>query len=293
MRILDYEITYPHLLLAALITVLGIATIIGLSTSSTAFGAYNSAWDGSQDLRDLTATTDSETVIAQSTATYDEADSNTTTAIIIAPDTNYSTQEVQRISRFLEEGGTLVVAGDVDAASNQLLAELGAATRIEETPVRDSEENYRSPAFPVATNVTEAPLTRNVSQLTLNYPVVLEPGNNASVIVGTSEFSYIDENRDGELNDDEAIGSRPIVASESYGAGRLVVVSDPSIFINTMLAQPDNREFARNLVTAGETVLFDYTHTAELPLAVTIVQTVASSDWLQLTVSGLFVVGLG
>lgn len=285
MKVGDYEVTYPRLLLAGLVVLLGSAAVVGLTTSSTAFGAYNSAWDGTQDLREVTATNDTEIVVAESTSAYEEVDPNTTTAAIIAPDTNYSARQVEAISLFLNRGGRLVVAGDVDAASNNLLADLGVETRIQDAPVRDDEENYRSPAFPVATNVTEAPITSGVSQVTLNYPALLTPGENADVVVATSEFAYVDENRDGTLNENELIGSRPIVATESYGTGRVVVISDPSIFINTMLAQPDNAEFAQNVVGGRETAVFDYSHTAELPLAVSIVQAIAGSSWLQLAVA--------
>jgi hypothetical protein len=292
MQVLDYELTYPRLLVGALSITLVVVAIIGLTTSSAAFGAYNSAWDGTQEFRELAGANGTETVIAQSAAPYRTAEANTTTAIVLAPDTNYSAQQVEAIAAFLNRGGTLVIAGDVGTASNQLLADLGVSTRIENTPLRDDEQNYRSAAFPLATNISADPVTRDVSQLTLNYPTILTPGENATVLVASSEFAYADETGDGVLNASETVGSRPVVASEPYGSGRVVVASDPSLFINSMLAQPDNREFARNVVGPPRTVIFDYTHTAELPIAVVVAQLISGSNWLQLGVALTVVAGM-
>ncbi|MDL0120020.1 DUF4350 domain-containing protein [Halobacterium salinarum] len=292
MEVLDHEITYPRLLMGALALTIVLAAVVGLTTSSAGFGAYNSAWDGTQDFRDLTSSNGAETVIAQSAKPYQVAEASTTTAVVLAPTTNYSTTQTDTVAAFLNQGGTLVVAGDIGAASNRLLADLGVRTRIENTPLRDDEQNYRSPALPIAVNVSTAPMTRGVSQVTLNYPTILAPGEDSTVLVSSSRFSYADETRDGVLNDSETVRSRPVVASESYGDGRVVVLSDPSLFINSMQAQPDNQQFAQNLVGSSQTVIFDYTHTADLPIAMAIIQKVGRSDWLQLAVALIAVAGM-
>lgn len=291
MRIRGYEVTYPRALLAALVAVLAVAAGVGLTTSSAAFGAYNPAWDGTQTLRGVADDSGAEAVIGQSMAPYRTADPNATTAVIVSPSENYTAEQAETIGEFVSAGGTLFVAGDFGAPTNELLADLGVSTRVVGAPVRDDQRNYRTPAFPVATNVTESNLTTNVSRVTLNYPSLLAPGADARVLVSTSGFAYVDENGNEELDDSETVASYPVIAVEAYGEGRVVVSSDPSMFVNAMLEPPDNRQFAQNLFADREAVVFDYTHTASVPIAVAIVLAIADSPWLQLLVAALLAGG--
>lgn len=61
MRIRGYDLTYSRLLLAGLVVVVVAAGVVGLSTSSTAFGSYNLAWDGTSDLRTVASSSGATT----------------------------------------------------------------------------------------------------------------------------------------------------------------------------------------------------------------------------------------
>jgi hypothetical protein len=52
---------------------------------------------------------------------------------------------------------------------------------------------------------------------------------------------------------------------ETVGQGRVIVVSDPSLFINAMVDLPGNERFVRALLSGHETVLLDYSHTGDVP----------------------------
>jgi hypothetical protein len=171
-----------------------------------------------------------------------------------------------------------------------LLAAVGADARIDGTPLRDEQHNYRSPAMPVATNTTNHTLVDDVDRLTFNHGTVVIP-NNASVLVASSEFGYLDENGNETLDESETLASYPVATAEPVGEGRVVVVSDPSLAINAMLEQPDNRAFVRTLFADQDRVMLDYSHAERLPPLAVAVLTVRDSALLQVLL-GLAVVGL-
>jgi hypothetical protein len=249
--------------LYALAGTLLVALFVAASTSGAAFGSYNPNWDGASQLRAEADAVDSDTTLARNVDAYDTVPANGTTAVILSPDSAYG-DDAERVREFVRAGGTLVVAEDFKPHSNDLLAAVGATARIDGTPLRDEQSNYRSPAMPVATNTTNHTLVEGVDQVTLNHGTVVEP-NNASVLVASSEFGYLDENGNGALDDNETLASYPVATVESVGAGRVVVISDPSLAINAMLAQPDNRAFIRSLFASQEQALLDYSHAERLP----------------------------
>ncbi len=67
-------------------------------------------------------------------------------------------------------------------------------------------------------------------------------------------------------------GAKPVLASLNYGQGRVILLSDPSVFINEMVGQADNQRLFTNLIanlTGGDTsatILFDQSHRASQPL---------------------------
>ena len=349
----DLSVLYaPRAVLAALAVAVVLAVVFAASTTTAAFGVYNAAWDGAAGLDDVAgeAGVDARVVLDADAYPTDPATANGTVAVVLAPESVYTAAEVNRIERFVAAGGTLVVAEDVGAGGNELLAALGTATRFDGRLVRDERELYRSPAMPLATEVANAPLTRGVDRLTLNHGTVLRVPNGSAtvddtdavagtasdgdadadvrVLVSTSPYAYLDGDRNDELDDGESLAARPVVAVERVGDGRVVAVSDPSLFINAMLERPGNRQFVRNLAadapatatgsgagptgaegpaldgvvtptptptttpasTAGERVLLDYSHAGgQPPLAVALLL-VRDAPLLQALLGG---VGIG
>ena len=212
-------------------------------------------------------------------------------AVVLSPDTAYTANESARVRRFVERGGTLVVAEDFGANGNALLAAVGADARVDGRIVRDEREYYREPAMPVASNVTNRSAV-GADRLTLNYGTVVRPGD-AEVLVRTSEFAYLDANRNERLDDAESLASRPVVTRERVGNGTVVVVSDPSVLINAMLDRPGNRAFARALFDGHDRVLLDYSHAPSLPPLALAVLVLRESALAQVLVGGLVLAGIG
>jgi hypothetical protein len=270
----------PKRLLVGFAAVTLVVLLVAASTSATAFGIYNPAWDGAAELRDAAESTGATSTIARETTAYDSVAPNETVSFVLSPNREYTAAERQRIETFVRGGGTLVVAGDYGPQANALLRGLGSEARLDGRPVRDEEFYYRSPAMPVARNVTNHSTVADVPRLTLNHGTAVTPGN-ASVLVRTSGYAYLDADRNGQLDASDPVASHPVATTERLGRGTLVVVGDPSVFINAMLDRPGNRAFVRALVASRSHVMLDYSHTAGLPPLMSVVLLVRETPLLQ------------
>ncbi|WP_101297172.1 DUF4350 domain-containing protein [Halegenticoccus soli] len=286
------EIGYPRALLVALAVLLAVAAIVAASTSTAAFGVYNSAWDGASSLKAEADAVGTESEIVLNTSAYRETPANGTVAVVLSPETRYEQEDSARLRSFVRNGGTLVVADDYGPHGDALLADVGADARFDGRPLRDERHNYRSPNMPVATNVSDDPnasIVDGVDQLTLNYGTAVRP-NGATVRATTSGFAYFDENQNGELDGNESLGERPVVTVESVGEGRVIVVGDPSLFINAMLDRPGNRGFVRAIFDDHKRAILDYSHSGSQPPLAVALLFIRGSPVLQVLVG---VVGLG
>lgn len=274
------SIDLPRLVLIALTLVTVLAGAVVMSASSSGFGTYNPTWEGTSSFRQEATDVGAEPVIATNTTEYSRVDPNESVAVILSPDSRYSGADVGRVQRFVQNGGTLVVAEDFGEHTNPLLSVLNARARIDGRLLRDEQRYYRSPDLVVAPEVTEHTLTGSTEQLTLNHGTAVEP-NGARVLVNSSSLSYLDTDRSGAPDGDEELDSYPVVTVESIGQGTVVVVSDPSVFINAMQERPGNRQFARALLAGHRTVLLDYSHGGEVPPLPAATMTVRQSPLLR------------
>ena len=287
------ELTYPQLLLAGLVTVVGLSLLVAGMTSTTPLSAYNADWDGTDDLRTIASNTNGSPTVLTETAGYDDGNPSESVAIVLSPDEPYTVDDRQRVADFLSNGGVVVIAGDVNAPVRDLLRSVGSDVRMAGPPLRDERKYYRGPALPVATNVSESVYTTGVESLTLNHGTALTVGDSADVIVTSSEYGYLDANGNGELDDDERMGQYPVVATESIGDGELVVVSDASVFLNAMVERKGNRRFAQNVFDSRENVLLDYSHTGDVPLVPLTILTIRDSLVVQGLLTALAILGIG
>ncbi|MFB6227414.1 MAG: DUF4350 domain-containing protein [Halobacteriales archaeon] len=261
------EVNYPRAVLVGLAIALVLGVVVAASTSGAAFGAYNPAWDGASDLREIGTDAGADVEIVRNVgndSAYAIGDPNDTIAVVLSPDQAYTPAEADRVRAFVEAGGTLLVAEDVGSRGNDLLAATGATARVDGGLLRDERNHFRAPALPVAGNVSEHNLTDGVEGLTLNYGTPVEPGA-ASTLVRTSEFGYVDRNGNEELDDAETLRSYPVVTVEPVGNGQVIAVGDPSLLINAMVEREGNRAFVENALGAHDRVLLDYSHTANIP----------------------------
>jgi len=258
------KISTPRALLVGLIVALAIGFFLGAGTSSASLGAYNPAWDGTSSVRTTAEAMSIDATIAQNTSAYGTVLANKSIAFVLSPDQRYSELAAGDVSTFVRSGGTLLVAADYGEHGNDLLAAVGVDARLNGTPLRDEQKAGPSPAFPRATATANHTYTDGVDTVVLNHGTSIEVGT-ATPLVSTSEFSYLDTSRNQALDESEVLQRRPVVTIEPLGEGHVIVVSDPSIFLNAMLDRGDNEAFLRELLGAHQRVILDVSHTNAVP----------------------------
>jgi hypothetical protein len=261
--VVDWRVVGPRAVLVVVLLAANVALVGAMSYSSTPYGPYNTDWDGTSDLRDIADRAGLTGTVGIDSAAYEDVPAGETTAFVVAPQSRYGPIATAQIRQFLSGGGTLVIAAESER-TNALLSALDADARIGNGMIRDEQSNYRSPALPVANNVSDHRLVDDVDQVTLNYATPLN-SNNASVLVTTAPTAYVDRNGNETLDGDEPVGSIPVASVERIGDGRLVVVSDASVFTNAMVDREDNEAFVRALLGNSSHALIDQSHGGPLP----------------------------
>jgi len=166
------------------------------------------------------------------------------TVLMLGPSKPFTSEEVEVVKEFLSRGGTVVLA-DEFGTGNSLLEGLGMDIRFSGLLLLDPLFKDRNSKMPRILNIKSSEYTEGVDELVLNYPTVLNNTEGAEVLAWATAFSYLSE-VPGPPGDDSATGPFPVVALVEFGAGRLLLVADSSIFINSVLDRGDNMAFLRS-----------------------------------------------
>jgi len=187
---------------------------------------------------------------------------------IIGPSIEFSKRESSTIQSFLKSGGTVLLADDF-GTGNSLLEVLEIPAKFSKKPLADLLYYDGEPSFPMIIEFAASPVTANVSAMVLNHPTYIEIQDSTSVarLASSSTFSFIDLNGDNRPEPNATIDSYPVLASARIEKGLLVLVSDPSIFVNEMIDLYDNMQLFGNLLKlGGDSLLLDVTHLTKTPL---------------------------
>ena len=259
----------------AVLLILTLATPVLLNNED--FSIYNAGWNGGSAIAIKTYQAgkfqptfyldENELTISQrSFADYTLTPLNST-ILIIGPRAVFSPQESTYLRGFLTGGGMVLVADDF-GSGNDLLKQIRSPVRFSGQLLLDlsfEKSAYFATMFEFRNH--SHPLVANVSHILGNYPSCLVLGKNTTnvtVLVVSTEMSWLDANVNGKRDPDEAKGPLPILAVERYGNGTLVLFSDPSLFINSMKTQLNNSMFRDNFLSylfkGRDTVIIDESH---------------------------------
>ncbi|RLG41325.1 MAG: hypothetical protein DRO05_04235, partial [Thermoproteota archaeon] len=171
---------------------------------------------------------------------------------------------------FVRKGGGLIIADDFregDSVSKCFGIEFSKKLLLEPSSFS------KQPSFPII-NVT---LGGRTCSMMLNYPSTLvlrgrfvggrylarvdehEIECNLSILARSSKVSWLDLDCDFNRDEREPRSSFPLIALLEYGEGRVVVISDPDLFINDMIWRFDNPEvvsFILDYVSANSSPTF-------------------------------------
>ena len=187
---------------------------------------------------------------------------------IIGPKIPFEKPQSVQLWSFLNAGGTVLLADDY-GTGNTLLEGLNVSARFAGQPLADLYFYSKSPSFPVISQFTADPITRNLTTIIMDHASYLNVSNpvTVKVLAISSPFSFIDESNNGTLSPAEKTQSYPVIATTHIGRGILVLVANSYIFTNEMISQLNNRILFSNILRLGNGTLgFDVVHPEKAPL---------------------------
>ena len=229
-----------ELALPTALTAATLALVTVLYPVNADFSLENPFWNGMSTLKSLG--------LAASLAEACALDPQEHALLLVGPSKAFTESDALLVGSFLAKGGLVVVADDFGTA-NQLLEALGAPVKISGSLLADPLFNLGAPQLPLA--------FWSGRRLALNYAATVNASacGACKVLAESSAFGYLDLNLNGKHDPGEPAGPFPVAVELRVGAGKLVVVSDSSLFINSMLDREANREFLQQLLASRKPVL--------------------------------------
>jgi hypothetical protein len=216
------------------------------------FSVENPSWNGSKALIASNKT--------QSLESFDDLPLTPRgTTLILIPYLELTSGEREQLKGYITSGGRLILADDY-GYGNQILEYLGLEVRFSGEVLADSLINYKTEYFPKIIHFKSDPLTINIESLVLNHATCLVNIEADSAIALSSSFSFLDRNENGTQEDDEPSGPLPVIYREKSGEGEMILVADPSLFINCMSEIDENEGFIRNIADTTASLYIDQSH---------------------------------
>ncbi len=244
------------------------------------FSIYNTNWNGTSDFRILAEDLGHETNAIQTSMSVLYRFNGSAVLVILGPVRDFSFDAVLTIFDHLKAGGSVLIADDFGTGNssfywlNQLLNTWAPTTFPEGVEgflsftggvLLDLDSYTLSPKLPVIKDfrptVDGGALTQGVDELHLNWASTLSPrcmlgysGIAFTTIRSWCETNISDSNPvpdEGEWAGRLPIAGAleiPAVEGAARSQGRLVAISDPSIFNNDMILKGDNERFATNVI---------------------------------------------
>ncbi len=192
------------------------------------------------------------------------------TALIVIPYVSPSPSDLKTIKQYVDAGGVLILMDDF-GFGNAVLERLEVGARFSGQLLVDPLFNFKSRRLPRIAQFSPGPVSEGVRGLILNRATVISAAGGMRVLAGSSPVSFLDANENGQREAGEEGGPFAVAAIAPVGRGYLVLVSDPSMLLNSMLRLADNRRFVENLfrvVGRGAPVFLDEAHLARAALDV-------------------------
>lgn len=216
--------------------------------SNAPYSVLNTEWNGLSSFGKLLYQTGDVTPILVPYDSFNLEQMNGT-LIVVGPDVDFSSREIEQVKTFLKNGGTLLLADDF-GTGNELLSGLGLYERFSKKPVLSLtySKNYE---FPVTGEILNSNLSNGVNYLILSRPAAILHAENP--LIYTSNASMFNGR----------YGAFAIMEAIPYGKGQVILISDPDIFTNSLFAQDE--VFLKNLVNSlpEKTFYIDEAHHAD------------------------------
>jgi hypothetical protein len=290
------KLRLSYALITAVVVVALLISVPLFNTTKEDFSTYNTAWNGASDAKALTArdgyATRSVFALSESGSSGDGV------LFMLNPNSSvgFSGSDASTLQSFVQNGGVLVLANDF-GNGNAVLSGLGVLdeARFNGSLLEDNVSKGVDAAHPLITDINASGLTAGVHELYFNYGTAIDtPGGNVTVLARSAPTSYLSTSAGGNAAVNATTGAHPVLATLDYGNGHIVLLSDPSVFINGMLGQADNQQLLTSMLanlTGGNKavpIVFDESHRASQPVWSLLYDRINADDTMKYTVVVLF-----
>ena len=125
--------------------------------------------------------------------------------------------------------------------------------------------------MPRVTDLNAEIIETGVHVLMLNHATALINTEATQVVASSSTASFLDMDENESWSHDEPKGHFPVAVTTQSGQGMVVIISDPSIIISSMVDRDDNYRFIEYFTGYNDEakgVLIDRSHLSKTPLDV-------------------------
>jgi hypothetical protein len=241
------------MMIFTLVLVITTGVILWFTPSNEDFRADNPSWNGGRELSDFVP-------ITPLASLSELTPSPRGVTLIVIPYRQFDTAELEVLSNFVVGGGVLLLADDY-GWGNQVLQHLGLGARFSGQALLDPLHCYKNKWFPLVNCSQDEPLTMGMEHLTLNHATVILDVAPDGVLASSSSFSFLDSNGNQVADETEPTGPLPVMSREVLGDGQVILLADPSVFINGMLDFGESKKLLENIAAASPSGLFlDQSH---------------------------------
>ena len=241
------------LVILSVVLVLILTIVVWFFPSNEDFRADNPFWNGTRDIS-------SSYLISPLQSLSDLPPLPQGSTLILVPYLDFTPTELEELQSFVTQGGTLVLADDY-GYGNQILGYLGLKARFSGQTLLDPFSNYENKWFPLISRIMPSIITSNTDSLVLNHATCLIDVESSDVLALSSVFSFLDLNGNESQDEGEPTGPLSVISHHNLGGGKVILISDPSIFINSMETLGSNYTFIQNIaaITTSQ-LLIDQSH---------------------------------
>ncbi len=243
-----------HRFLVILTIVVGITLVIAVwfFPSNEDFRTENPFWNG---IKDISSTT--PILPLESLSELPKLPPGS--ALILIPYLDFTSTELEELNRFVTQGGSLILADDY-GCGNQILEYLGLRARFSGQTLLDPLFNHRNQWFPRVSRLSSNSITNGVDNLILNHATCLIKVETSDTIALSSPFSFLDSNGNQAWDEYEPTGPLPVISQHKLDSGQVILISDPSIIINSMNQIESNDTLLQNIAAVTSGLFIDQSH---------------------------------
>ena len=245
--------THLSLLIGLILSIFVIVTVTIAYPNNDDLWIENPFWNG---LTKFYAQTEPRPILNMDTLRT--INPSETTFFIIGPSKDFTNSESQAIMEYITNGGNLIILDDFGTA-NQLLEDLNIDIRFTKEYLMDPIFRENNKIMPLIT-IEKNP---EVNEIVLNIPTSLIATSEEQILASSSPYSFTVEQITDSPSD---FYQSPVILQTEMGNGYLTLLSDSSIFINSMIDRGDNEKLL-NYLSKGD-ILIDEIHRKRSPLTV-------------------------